>query len=115
MRGAKSGKPCCFIGDARQDRSVSFGVKQIGLPGQRSSAGSTITAGDTGDPHHELHRLDLRLPHRAPPDDGGERRLHLAAARGAGGPCACASMLMGRTASVGMRGEALPRADRTID
>ena len=28
---------------------MCFGVKQIGLPGQRSSAGSTIRAGDTGD------------------------------------------------------------------
>jgi hypothetical protein len=32
-----------------------------------------------------------------------------------GGPCACSSMLMGRSAFVGVLGEVLRRADRTID
>jgi hypothetical protein len=65
-----------------------------------------------GWPHHELHRLDLRLSHRAPPDDGGERRFDLAVARGAGG-CACFPMMTERTAFVGAPGGLLRRAYRT--
>jgi hypothetical protein len=110
--------PACTAPFRGEARSAKRGRHQLLSPASRSSRTSFVRRQyDHGPrywwPHHELYRPDIRLHHRAPPDDGGERGLDLAVARGAGG-CACSPMLMERSAFVGVLGELLRRADWTI-